>query len=87
MHESGGSQICRRLAGPHIVYESLICLTEIRLLRVIGFDPGIRMFIEEYAQVRNMTETLNNGIEITGITHIKKANLSLLGVHGDTWNA
>ena len=43
------------------------------------------MFIEEDCQIWNMAQTLESGIQITRITEIHQANLTLFVFHRDTW--
>jgi hypothetical protein len=38
--------------------------------------------VEEYSEIRDMAEALENRIEITGISEISKANLAFLGILG-----
>ena len=42
-------------------------------------DPGIRVFVEEYGEIRYMAETLKNRIEIAGISEVRESDLAFLG--------
>jgi hypothetical protein len=80
--KSGRSHIPRTGCRPEAGNEFLIGLAEGCILMISIVNPAIGMLVKEYGEICDVTETLENCIEIASISEICESNLSLLCILG-----